>query len=111
MRQRQTISLVFICIFVMSIAFRCVDGLCCRNRFSVLHPCGTFATERRTAIKSKCSSLLCMDGHIIGAMFCSIGDCDITGCNCDATCVTNKKGSWKEAKRLFSEFYDVPVLN
>lgn len=111
MYQRLIVGTMFICIFVLNSAFSRVNALCCRNRFTVVHPCGAFPTERRTVIKSKCSSLLCMDGHIYGAFFCSLGDCDITGCHCDEPCITNKRGSWKEAKRLFSEYYEVPVLN
>lgn len=113
-RQVTCVTFFFICIVVIVLELCYVNAGCCRNRISVAHPCGTFATERRQKIKAnklRCSSLICLDGHIVGAFFCSLGDCDITGCNCDEPCITNERGSWKDAKKLFSDFYEVPALN
>lgn len=96
----------------MSLKLDEINALCCQRRLRIYHRCGEFATELPTKIKSKCSSIICMDGHLAGlsSSFCAYGDCDRIGCNCDGICATNNKGTWGEAKRLFSRFYEVKLM-
>lgn len=73
---------------------------CCGTKAGVTYKCDNS--------EGFCKRLICKDGSLVEPSFTVFrycGNCNIFGCDCNGGCLTNSKGTWREAFELFKARY------
>lgn len=105
MGKNQLISVVFMVFVLIVLRLRQVNAVCCPSPYTISHACTGVPREEEGWFWSECVSKICLDGHPVYGSHCSIGPCNIFGCDCDYGC-TDPKFSLEDARRFFAERYN-----
>lgn len=97
---------IFITFVIIILELHQVNAVCCPGPHAISHSCAGIPREEEGFwFWSECISKICLDGHPVYGSHCSVGPCNIFGCDCEYGC-TDPKFSLEDAQRFFAERYN-----